>query len=76
MAGPLAHLRVIEAASVMPGAIAGMLLADHGAQVIKVEPLGGAFFARDLTRKGWDRGKHSIELDMAAAISRLWCPVC
>ncbi len=65
MAGPLAHLRVIEAATVMPGAIAGMLLADHGAEVIKVEPVGGTWFAHDLTRKGWDRGKRSVELDIA-----------
>lgn len=66
MAGPLAHLRVIEAATVMPGAIAGMLLGDHGAEVIKVEPVGGTFYAHDLTRKGWDRGKRSVELDLAS----------
>ena len=71
MSGPLAHLRVIEAATVMPGAIAGMLLADHGAEVIKVEPKGGTCFAHDLTRKGWDRGKRSVELDIAADIDTL-----
>ncbi|MCG2841093.1 CoA transferase [Sandaracinobacter sp. RS1-74] len=65
MSGPLEHLVVVEAAFVMPGAIAGMLLADHGAEVIKVEPLGGSFFAHDLSRKGWDRGKISVELDFA-----------
>src|ERR1700741_2496415 len=64
MPGPLDRLVVIEAARVMPGAIAGMLLADHGAEVIKVEPVGGAFFAHDLTRKSWDRGKRSVELDL------------
>ncbi len=71
MAGPLSHIRVIEAANVMPGAIAGMLLADHGADVIKVEPVGGSWFAHDLTRKGWDRGKRSIELDIAEAPDKL-----
>ena len=71
MSGPLAHLRVIEAATVMPGAIAGMLLADHGALVIKVEPKGGSCFAHDLTRKGWDRGKRSIEIDIAGDIETL-----
>ncbi|SCW53228.1 Crotonobetainyl-CoA:carnitine CoA-transferase CaiB [Sphingobium faniae] len=64
MTGPLGHMVVIEAAPVMPGSMAGMLLADHGAQVIKVEPRGGAFFAHDLSRKGWDRGKKSVELDL------------
>ena len=71
MAGPLAHLRVIEASTQTPGAIAAMLLADHGAEVIKVEPHGGDCFAHDLTRKGWDRGKKSIELDIAADIETL-----
>ncbi|MCB2078270.1 MAG: CoA transferase, partial [Novosphingobium sp.] len=66
MAGPLQHLRVIEAANVLPGAIAAMLLADHGAEVIKVEPVGGDVHAHDLTRKGWDRGKASVEIDIAS----------
>jgi len=66
MSGPLAHLRVIEASTRQPGAIAAMLLADHGADVIKVEPVGGDCYARDLTRKGWDRGKRSVEIDIAA----------
>jgi crotonobetainyl-CoA:carnitine CoA-transferase CaiB-like acyl-CoA transferase len=70
MAGPLAHLVVIEAAPVMPGAITGMMFADHGAEVIKVEPRGGACFAHDLSRKGWDRGKKSVELDIADARDR------
>ncbi|WP_176594655.1 CoA transferase [Sphingobium sp. EM0848] len=70
MAGPLEHIVVVEAAPVMPGSMAGMLLADHGAQVIKVEPRGGAFFAHDLSRKGWDRGKKSIELDLFDAADR------
>jgi len=66
MSGPLAHLRVIEASTRQPGAIAAMLLADHGADVIKVEPIGGDCYAHDLTRKGWDRGKRSVEIDIAA----------
>jgi crotonobetainyl-CoA:carnitine CoA-transferase CaiB-like acyl-CoA transferase len=63
VAGPLETLKVVEASQVTPGAIAAMLLADHGAEVVKVEPHGGAVFAQDLTRKGWDRGKASVELD-------------
>lgn len=64
MAGPLDHLLVIEAADVMSGSIVGMLLADHGAEVVKLEPEDGACFAHDLTRKGWDRGKKSVEFDI------------
>jgi len=54
----------------MPGAIAAMLLSDHGAEVIKVEPTGGSVFAGDLTRKGWDRGKRSVEVDLNCAAGR------
>lgn len=64
MTGPIQDLKIVDASLVMPGAIAGMLLADHGANVIKVEPRGGTFFAHDLTRKSWDRGKKSVELDL------------
>ncbi|SFR89082.1 CaiB/BaiF CoA transferase family protein [Sphingomonas jatrophae] len=70
MAGPLQSLVVIDASRVMTGAIVGMLLADHGAEVIKVEPHGGAFFAHDLTRKAWDRGKRSVELAYEDAAER------
>ena len=42
MAGPLSGMRVIELAHIMSGPVCGMMLADMGAEVIKVEkiPLG------------------------------------
>ena len=70
MPGPLDHLVVIELAQSMPAAIAAMLLADHGADVTKIETPGGNFFAHDLTRKAWDRGKRSVELDIADPANR------
>lgn len=70
MPGPLERLVTIDISQVMPGAIAGMLLADHGADVLKVEPYGGAFYAHDLSRKAWDRGKRSVELDFEHAADR------
>lgn len=45
--GSLANLKVIDASRVLGGPYAGQILADHGADVIKVEPPSG-----DETR-GW-----------------------
>src|SRR3546814_968029 len=39
--GPLAGLRVVELAHVMAGPVGGLMLADMGAQVVKVEKLPG-----------------------------------
>jgi crotonobetainyl-CoA:carnitine CoA-transferase CaiB-like acyl-CoA transferase len=41
MTAPLDGLRIIELASGVAGPFAGKLLADYGADVIKVEPPGG-----------------------------------
>src|SRR6476469_7470966 len=40
-AGPLAGMRVLELAKIMAGPTAGVMLADMGADVIKVEKLPG-----------------------------------
>ena len=36
MAGPLTGIRIIEMAGIGPGPFAGMMLADHGAEVIRI----------------------------------------
>ena len=41
MAGPLKGIRIIELAGIGPGPFACMMLADHGAEVIRVERPGG-----------------------------------
>src|SRR4029450_963127 len=45
--GPLAGMRVLELAQIMAGPTAGMMLADMGADVIKVEKLPGGDDSRN-----------------------------
>jgi crotonobetainyl-CoA:carnitine CoA-transferase CaiB-like acyl-CoA transferase len=63
-------LRVVELTHGMAGELAGMVLADNGAQVVKVEPPGGL---RGRERAGflvWNRGKHSMVADLATGPGR------
>ena len=39
--GPLQGVKIVELAGIGPGPFCGMLLADMGADVIRVERLGG-----------------------------------
>ncbi|MET8862433.1 CaiB/BaiF CoA-transferase family protein [Nonomuraea sp. NPDC004580] len=60
--GPLSGVRVLELAGLAPGPFAGMMLADHGADVLRVARVGAV---RDAPRRDvMDRGKHTIGLDL------------
>ena len=62
-------LRVVEFATGMAGPMAGMVLADYGAEVIKVEAPRGDW-ARETEAAGfqmWNRGKKSVVLDLTDA---------
>ncbi len=60
MAGPLNGLRIIELAGLGPGPFAAMMLADHGASVMRVERAGMISVENDPLR----RGRRSISLDL------------
>src|ERR1700743_427332 len=73
--GPLTGLTVIDASWGRPGSVGALLLADNGAQVIKVErrtPAASSAGAgsHTLQRLAWERGKKSVELDVAAPADR------
>ena len=79
MPGPLEGIRVIDVSAILAGPLATMMLADQGADVIKIEPPGigdllrmsafrrggmGSFFANG------NRGKRSIVLDLTKPAGR------
>ena len=71
MSGPLEGIRVLDLSRVLSGPVATMLLADQGADVIKVEPAGGdmvrALGGSASITPGFlsaNRGKRSIAIDL------------
>ncbi len=69
MAGPLAGLRIVEFAGIGPGPFCGMMLADHGAEVIRIDRAsGGRGGSMPITtRDVLARGRKSIALDLKSA---------
>ena len=70
MTGPLRGLVVVDASWGMPGAVAGLLLADYGARVLKLERPGGGPDAGSIARKAWERGKWSVECELGSKAGR------
>ncbi len=79
MPGPLDGIKVVDASAVVSGPLCTMMLADQGADVVKIEPHGmgdtlrlplfsrgglSSFFANS------NRGKRSIVLDLSQAEGR------
>ncbi|MEO9130796.1 MAG: CaiB/BaiF CoA-transferase family protein [Sphingomonas sp.] len=60
---PLAGLRILEIAGIGPGPFCGMMLADHGAEVIRVERAGGAGLSA-AAKDPLLRSRRSIVLDL------------
>jgi crotonobetainyl-CoA:carnitine CoA-transferase CaiB-like acyl-CoA transferase len=59
-----ADLRILDLSSGSAGGIASMVLADFGADVLKIEPPGGDPYRDQAAAPMWLRGKRSIELDL------------
>jgi len=76
MPGPLAGFKVIDLSAIVSGPLTGALLADQGADVIKVERTGDGDIQRHVgsRRNGYsgffhviNRGKRSLALDLGTA---------
>src|SRR6266702_2651749 len=81
MPGPLSGVRVLDLTGVVSGPFATMFLADQGADVLKIEPIGG-----DITRRSRatidkdgefsalfissNRGKRSLSIDVKSMTGR------
>jgi crotonobetainyl-CoA:carnitine CoA-transferase CaiB-like acyl-CoA transferase len=81
MSGPLSGVRVLDLTGVVSGPYATMFLADQGADVLKIEPIGG-----DITRRSRavidkagefsalfissNRGKRSLSIDVKSKTGR------
>lgn len=81
--GPLDSIRVVDLTQMLSGPYCTMLLADLGADVVKVEPLGGEltrlqgpFLAEDELRayggyfQSVNRNKRSITMDLKSDVGR------
>lgn len=64
--GPLGGVRVLDLGAIIAGPFAGSLLAELGADVIKVEPLAGDSF-RGPGFAAYNKGQRSIALDLRSA---------
>ncbi|HEV8639678.1 MAG TPA: CoA transferase [Methylomirabilota bacterium] len=63
-------IRVVDLTSYIAGSYAAMMLADLGAEVVKVESLTGDSFRELPGFFGWNRGKRSIAVDLKTAEGR------
>ncbi len=70
MAGALDGIRIIEIAQGIAGPYTGMLLAEQGAEVIKVEPPTGDKARGTPGFHVWNRSKKSVVVDLTTGEGR------
>jgi alpha-methylacyl-CoA racemase len=65
---PLQHLRILDFTTFVSGPLVTRLLAQYGAEIIKVEPVPDGDPGRGLLGKGWsawlNQGKKSLAIDL------------
>ncbi len=70
-AAPLAGIRVLDLGTVIAGAYAGAILANLGADVVKIEPPRGDPFRFAMTGFiNYNRGKRGLGLDLKSPLGR------
>ena len=66
---PLSHLRVLDFGHYLAGPMVGMMLADLGAEVIRIDPPGGPRW-KDPAFDMLSRGKRALTLDLKSPDGR------
>ena len=75
MAGPLQGLRIVELAGIGPGPHAAMILADLGADVVRVERPGGTGGVPKGSHEAMNRNRRAVAANLKSptrAASRCW----
>ena len=62
--GPLQGVRILEVAGIGPGPFAAMMLSDMGAEVLRLDRLGGGRGPAGVPANILDRGRRSVALDL------------
>src|SRR5258706_12187224 len=70
MPGALDGVRILDVAGGIAGPLGVLLLAEQGADVIKVEPPGGDPFGAYDGYRVWNRSRRSLTLDLKSAAGR------
>ena len=66
MAGTFSNVRVLDFSRDIQGMYTSLLMSDMGAEVIKIEPVGGDPLRSDPNYRFYNRGKKSICLDLSS----------
>lgn len=69
-AGIASNVNVVEVGSSLAVALAGMTLADAGADVVSIEKPGGSLLRGEPAYAMWGRGKRSVTLDLSSGAGR------
>jgi len=69
-AGPLKGIRVLDLSWGVAGPVGVLLLAELGADVVKVEPPGGDPFRKQPGYHAWNRSRRSVVIDLKSELGR------
>ncbi|MDN3644663.1 CaiB/BaiF CoA-transferase family protein [Pontixanthobacter aestiaquae] len=79
MSGPLEGIRIVEFAGIGPGPFCGMMLADHGAEVIRIDRASGSrggstpLSTKDVLARGRKSIAINLKSDEGVALARKLC---